>query len=146
MDGIERTFRLLEAVSERATCDRGRSGCIIITPMGEILSTGWVTSPRGQKTCDSSGHEFDESGQHCIRTIHAEQHAISAAAREGTKLQGSLLFCTMTPCLVCAKMVIESGIKEVYCSRKYKKADASEDLFYQAGIKICYQSEEILKY
>lgn len=139
-------FELVNIVSERATCDRGRSGCIIVTSGGSILSIGWVDAPKGETTCDSVGHLFDESGQHCIRTIHAEQNAIASAARKGTSLEGSILYCTMTPCPVCSRMIIESGISEVNCAFKYKKSEYSEKLFRQAGINIFYQSEEILAY
>ena len=99
---------LAHSVSKRATCDRGRSGCVIVRDK-QILVTGYVGSPRGLPHCDEAGHFFKkvihEDGsvtQHCMRTVHAEQNAIAQAARRGIGLDRSTLYCRMTPCRVCA--------------------------------------------
>jgi len=90
-------------VSKRATCDRGRSGCVIARDK-QILVTGYVGSPRGLPHCDDVGHlmkkvlhEDDRITQHCMRTVHAEQNAICQAARLGIPLEKSTLYCRMTP-------------------------------------------------
>ena len=92
----------MDMVGTRGTCDRGRSGCVIVRDK-RIISTGYVGSPVGIVHCDDVGHEMHtvthENGKvsrHCIRTAHAEQNAIAQAARVGTALAGSTIYCNMT--------------------------------------------------
>jgi len=145
-------LELAHSVSKRATCDRGRSGCVIVRDK-QILVTGYVGSPRGLPHCDDVGHFFKkvihEDGsitQHCVRTVHAEQNAISQAARRGIALDKSTLYCRMTPCRTCAMLIINCGIERVVCEKKYHTAAESEALFKEAGVKLDYFSQDILEY
>src|SRR4030088_568493 len=104
----------MQAVALRATCDRGRAGCVI-TCDARIVATGYVGAPTGIADCDEVGHELTEvinpdgtHSQHCIRGTHAEQNAIVHAARHGSQLVGGTLYCKMTPCYACAKMIINA--------------------------------------
>lgn len=139
-------------VSKRATCDRGRSGCVIARDK-QILVTGYVGSPRGLPHCDDIGHlmkkvlhEDGRISQHCMRTVHAEQNAICQAARLGISLEGATLYCRMTPCRTCAMLIINCGIKRVVCERKYHDGKESEEMFIQAGIPIEYVIDEVQDY
>jgi dCMP deaminase len=139
-------------VSKRATCDRGRSGCVIARDK-QILVTGYVGSPRGLPHCDEVGHlmkkvlhEDGRVSQHCMRTVHAEQNAICQAARLGISLEGATLYCRMTPCRTCAMLIINCGIKHVICERKYHNGKESEEIFIQAGIPIEYVIDEVQEY
>lgn len=143
---------LANTVSKRATCDRGRSGCVIVRDK-QILVTGYVGSPRGLPHCDDVGHLFKkvvhEDGhvtQHCVRTVHAEQNAITQAARRGIALDKATLYCRMTPCRTCAMLIINCGIERVVCEKKYHAGAESEQMFNDAGVKLDYFSEDILKY
>ncbi len=143
---------LANSVSKRATCDRGRSGCVIVRNK-QILVTGYVGSPKGLPHCDDVGHLFKkvihEDGsitQHCVRTVHAEQNAITQAARLGIALEGSTLYCRMTPCRTCAMLIINCGIERVVCEQKYHAGAESEEMFKEAGVKLDYFSDETLKY
>ncbi len=145
-------MEIADTVSKRATCDRGRSGCVIAREK-QILVTGYVGSPRGLPHCDDEGHLFKkvvhEDGsisQHCVRTVHAEQNAIAQAARLGISLDGATLYCRMTPCRTCAMMIINCGIKRVVCEKKYHAGGESEVMFQQAGISLEYFKEEIMQY
>lgn len=145
-------MEVANAVSKRATCDRGRSGCVIAKDK-QILATGYVGSPVGFLHCDEVGHDlrkaFDEDGTislHCVRTVHAEQNAICQAAKRGVAIDGATVYCRMTPCRICAMLIINCGIKRVYCERKYHTGDESEAMFRKAGIKIEYKYNEIQKY
>ena len=78
-------MEVCRAIAKRATCDRGRSGCVIARD-NQLLVTGYVGAPRGLPHCDDVGHQFKkvqhEDGsvsQHCVRTVHAEQNAICKA-------------------------------------------------------------------
>lgn len=145
-------IKLADTVASRATCDRGRSGCVIVKDK-QILVTGYVGSPRGLAHCDEVGHLFKkvihDDGhitQHCMRTVHAEQNAITQAARRGIALDGSTLYCRMTPCRTCAMLIINCGIVRVYCERKYHEAGESETMFAEAGVKLEYMYNEIQEY
>ncbi|MCL1968574.1 MAG: cytidine/deoxycytidylate deaminase family protein [Bacteroidetes bacterium] len=145
-------MEIAHTVSKRATCDRGRSGCVIVKDK-QILVTGYVGSPNGLPHCDEVGHQMKkmlhEDGsisEHCVRTVHAEQNAICQAAKRGIALEGSTLYCRMTPCRVCAMLIINCGIKRVVCEKKYHAGAESEDMFAKAGVKLEFFSEEVLKY
>ncbi len=145
-------MEVADAISKRATCDRGRSGCVIAKDK-QILVTGYVGSPQGLPHCDDVGHELKkvihEDGRistHCVRTVHAEQNAICQAAKRGIAIDGATLYCRMTPCRTCAMLIINCGIKRVVCEKKYHDSAESEDLFSQAGINLEYISEEVLTY
>ncbi len=143
---------MADAVSKRATCDRGRSGCVIVKNR-QMLVTGYVGSPKGLPHCDEVGHFFKKVNhddgtitQHCVRTVHAEQNAICQAAKLGIALDGSTLYCRMTPCRTCAMLIINCGIKRVVCEKRYHSATESEEMFKEVGIKLDYFSEDIEKY
>ncbi|HAK45674.1 MAG TPA: cell division protein DedD [Spirochaeta sp.] len=140
------------AISKRATCDRGRSGCVIAKDR-QILVTGYVGSPKGLPHCDEVGHQMKkmlhEDGsvtQHCVRTVHAEQNAICQAARCGISIEGATLYCRMTPCRTCAMLIINCGITRVVCEKKYHAGAESEQMFAEVGISLEYVNEEVLKY
>lgn len=143
---------LANTAAKRATCDRGRSGCVIVRDK-HVLVTGYVGSPKGMPHCDEVGHLFKkvyhEDGsmtQHCVRTVHAEQNAICQAARRGIALDNSTLYCRMTPCRTCAMLIINCGIARVVCEKKYHAGKESEELFRDAGVVLDYFSEDIEKY
>lgn len=144
--------KISEVVGERATCDRGRSGCVIVKDK-RILVTGYVGAPAGVKHCDEAGHEMHtvihEDGsqsKHCIRTTHAEQNAIANAAREGVPVNGATLYCHMTPCYTCAKILINSGIVRVVSAKDYHASKRSKEVFKEAGVKLDILNEEVEVY
>jgi len=145
-------MEICKTVAKRATCNRGRSGCVIARDK-QILVTGYVGSPKGLPHCDDVGHQYQEvihpdltRRMHCVRTIHAEQNAICQAAKLGVSIDGATLYCKMTPCSVCAKMIINAGIKRVVCEKKYHAGSQSEKIFEQAGVKLDMFSFETEKY
>ncbi len=143
---------LANAAARRATCDRGRSGGVIVRDR-QVLGTGYVGSPKGIPHCDEVGHLFKkvyhEDGsvtQHCVRTVHAEQNAICQAARRGIALDRGTLYCKMTPCRTCAMLIINCGIERVVCEKKYHAGRESEELFRDAGVELVYFNDEIEQY
>ena len=145
-------MEVANTIAKRATCDRGRSGCVIARNK-QILVTGYVGSPLGLPHCDEVGHLFKqvthEDGKvtnHCVRTVHAEQNAICQAAKLGVSLDGATLYCRMTPCRTCAMLIINCGIVRVVCEFKYHAGIESEGLFDEAGVKLDYVNTEILQY
>lgn len=145
-------LEISRTVATRATCDRGRSGCVIARDK-QILVTGYVGAPTGLPHCDDAGHQMKkivhEDGkvtQHCVRTVHAEQNAITQAAKLGISINNSTLYCKMTPCRTCAMMIINCGIKRVVCEKKYHAGDESEEMFRQAGVEIAFVDADVEKY
>ncbi len=133
---------IARVVATRATCDRGRSGSVIV--LGKhILTTGYVGSPPGIPHCDEVGHEMAEligddgvASKHCIRSTHAEQNAIIQAARNGVVLKGATLYCKMTPCYTCAKLVITAGITRVVAEKDYHAGARTKEVFKEAGVQL----------
>ena len=143
---------LVDHIASRATCDRGKSGCIIVKDK-RILCTGYVGSPSGLPHCDEVGHllkkVIDEDGairQHCTRTIHAEQNAICQAAKNGIALNGTILYCTMEPCRVCAMLIISCGIKKVIAKKRYHAGQESRELLKDAGVKLIVKEDNVETY
>lgn len=143
---------LVDQVASRATCDRGRSGCVVVRDK-RILCTGYVGSPPGTAHCDEAGHELkrmlDEDGterRHCVRTVHAEQNAICQAARYGLSLQGTTLYCTMEPCRVCAMLIVSSGITRVVAKRRYHAGGDTRALFREVGIELEVVEDRVESY
>lgn len=131
---------IMRMAGARSTCDRGRSGAVIVKDK-RILSTGYVGSPVGTAHCDDVGHEMHtvthpdgSQSRHCIRTAHAEQNAIVQAARVGAALEGATLYCSMTPCYICAKMIVNSGIVRVVAAKEYHAGTRSKEIFEEAGV------------
>lgn len=145
-------MEVCQTVAKRATCDRGRSGCVIARD-NQILVTGYVGSPKGLPHCDEIGHQFKklqhEDGtitQHCVRTVHAEQNAICQAARRGISIEGATLYCRMTPCRTCAMLIINCGIKRVIAERKYHDSADTVAMFAQAGVSLEHVIDEVQQY
>lgn len=145
-------MEVCRAVAKRTTCDRGRVGCVIAKDK-QILVTGYAGSPKGLPHCDEVGHQMKttihEDGrqsQHCVRTAHAEQNAIVQAAKTGVAIDGATLYSKMTPCAVCAKMIINAGIKKIVCEKRYHAGSESEEMFKQTGIDISFIDESVEQY
>lgn len=145
-------MEVANAIAKRATCDRGRSGCVI-AKNNQILATGYVGAPAGLPHCDDVGHQMrkmlHEDGsisEHCVRTVHAEQNAICQAAKRGVAIDGATLYCRMTPCRTCAMLIINCGIVRVVAEYRYHDAEESESMFKMAGIQLEYVHDEVLKY
>lgn len=101
----------------RATCDRKHVGAVIVLDRS-ILATGYNGSVRGLPHCDDVGHLMEDG--HCIRTIHAESNAITAAARAGVRVYGASIYVTASPCWLCFKMIVNAGIYEIVYDEFYR--------------------------
>lgn len=151
-DWDEYFLGLIEHVGSRATCSRGRSGCVI-TRDRQILCTGYVGSPPGFDHCDDVGHLFrnviEDDGverTHCVRTVHAEQNAILQAARMGIELAGATLYCTMEPCRTCAMFIVSVGIDRVVCQFRYHAGSDTRQIMAKAGVHLSVVAEETMPY
>ncbi len=149
-------LEIMESVGKRGTCDRGMSGSIAVKNK-HILATGYVGSPSGLPHCSEDGHmlvnteysQVKEDGtltEHCVRTTHAEQNVICQAAKFGISLENATLYTKMEPCFICAKMIINAGIKRVVCLKKYQAAENTRKFFKQAGVELVVINNETENY
>jgi dCMP deaminase len=125
-------------VAKRSTCDRARVGAVIVKDK-RILTTGYNGSPAGLPHCDDVGHLM--VGGHCVRTLHAEQNAIIQAALHGVSVAGGTIYVTHQPCLTCAKMIINAGLRRVVYAGVYPDENAVAFL-REAGVQlVAYPAE-----
>lgn len=143
---------LVDQVAARATCARGKSGCVVVRDK-RIICTGYVGSPSGMPHCDEVGHELrqmiDEDGtprNHCVRTVHAEQNAICQAARYGLSLADTTLYCSMEPCRVCAMLIASCGITRVVARHRYHAGQDTRRILSQAGVELAVLDDTVERY
>lgn len=133
-------FQIAQQVASRSTCVRRKVGAVLVKDK-RILSTGYNGAPRGISHCIDIGCLRDElnipSGERheLCRALHAEQNAIAQAALHGVKIEGATLYCTHQPCALCAKMIINAGIVEVYFDQGYPD-ELAQSFFSEAGIRL----------
>ena len=143
-------MKMAYLVSEWSSCHRqGRSIGAVIVKDKRVMTTGYNGAPAGFPTCKERGvclrDELNiESGTRAevCYAIHAEQNAILQAAKLGISIDGATLYCTHQPCSICAKMIINVGIKRVIYEQGYPDPFTLE-LFEQAGVTLeRYEPEE----
>lgn len=132
-------LKIASVVAERATCQRHHIGAVAVRDK-HILATGYNGAPSGLHDCLELGCLRDElkipSGtRHEIcRGIHAEQNVIIQASLHGVSIQGATIYCTHTPCILCAKMLTNAKIERFVSFGKYADNEFIE-LFKEAGIE-----------
>jgi len=133
-------MRIAMLAATRSTCLRRQVGAVIVRDK-RVLATGYNGSPAGLKHCLDIGCLRDELGipsgerHELCRAIHAEQNAIVQAATSGTSIEGATLYCTTSPCVLCVKVLINSGIKEIYAGEGYPD-DLARQMLGEAGIEV----------
>ncbi|RPI47511.1 MAG: cytidine deaminase [Chloroflexi bacterium] len=125
-------------VAKRSTCLRRQVGAVLVKDK-RLLATGYNGAPSGLSHCLEAGclrekNNIPSGERHELcRGIHAEQNAIIQAAFHGVRIQGATLYCTNLPCVICAKMLINAGIKEIVYESGYAD-DLTRDMLREAGI------------
>lgn len=132
-------LQIAHLVKTRATCPRRQVGAVIVRDR-RILATGYNGAPRGLSHCPESGpHQDWPNGcmraGHCIRSLHAEQNALLQAAMIGIACDGASMYVTCQPCNMCAKMIINAGIREVIYEGDYPD-EFSVELFRESGLLV----------
>ena len=123
-------------VAKRSSCVKAQQAALLIKD-NRIISLGYNGPPAGTLNClDEGGEEVcgKDSNGSCFLGVHAEQNAIGYAARNGIDTEGCIIYCTMTPCISCAKLISAAGIKEFYYLTEYRLDDGLRFLEY-CGIK-----------
>ena len=139
-------MEIAKVVATRSTCLRQKVGAVIVKDK-RILATGYNGAPSGLPHCLDIGCLREQlkvpSGerQELCRGVHAEQNAIIQAAVHGVSIAGGTLYTTHQPCIACAKMIINAGIKRVVYGRRYADERGLEFL-REAGIEVVYMPIE----
>lgn len=144
---------LLEPLSMRGSCDRGKNSAIIVSPRNTIIATGYAGAPPGQPHCDEAGHLMTTvihadgtQSQHCVRTIHAEENAILQCAKDGIGIEGATMYIKMSPCYNCAMRILRVGIKRVVAQKAYHAGQDASEMLKKAGVKIDILDNGVMKY
>jgi dCMP deaminase len=133
-------MQLVEIIKTRSTCVRRQVGAIVVKE-NRILTTGYNGSPSGCKHCEEIGCVRQKlgipSGQRheLCRALHAEQNAIIQAAKYGINIDGACIYVTTQPCVICAKMIINSGINRIVYKGEYPDELAMQ-LLEEANIEV----------
>ena len=133
-------MEVAETIKKRSTCLRRQVGAILVMN-NRILTTGYNGSPAGLRHCDEMGcmrNDLDvPSGERheLCRGLHAEQNAIIQGAVHGVKIEGSYLYVTHKPCVVCAKMIVNAGIKKIIFRGDYPDS-LSENILKEGQINL----------
>ena len=131
---------ITDLVASRATCTRRKDGAVLVKEK-RILCSGYNGAPAKVPHCRETGCLREKlkvpSGEkhELCRGVHAEQNAIIQAAFHGISVNGSVLYCTNQPCSICAKMIINAGIKTVYFKDGYDDP-LSLEMFAQAKVAL----------
>ncbi|MFH1625063.1 MAG: cytidine/deoxycytidylate deaminase family protein [Pseudomonadota bacterium] len=136
-------------VAKRATCRRRQVGAILVKNK-RILSTGYNGAPMGLSHCLDIGclrekNDIPSGERHELcRGLHAEQNAIIQAAYHGISVNGSVLFCTNLPCIICLKMIINAGITKIVYKDGYTD-ELSREMIRESRIELVEYNEELQK-
>lgn len=132
-------MNIAKVVASRSNCMKRKVAAIIVKDK-RVVSTGYNGTPRGTRNCNEGGcprcNRFATSGtalEECLCS-HGEENAIVQASYHGVSLKDAIIYTTFAPCLQCAKMIINSGIREVIYNMDYPLNDSAFRLFQEAGI------------
>jgi dCMP deaminase len=144
-DWDEYFMSIAKVVATRSNCMKRKVAAIIVKDK-RVISTGYNGTPRGARNCNEGGcprcNSLAESGtalEECLCS-HGEENAITQAAYHGTSLKGSTLYTTFAPCLLCTKMIINSGISEVVYNQDYPLNERAMDLLRECGVTVRRQA------
>lgn len=130
---------IAQMVASRSNCIKRHVAAVIVKDK-RIVSTGYNGTPRGVKNCSEGGcprcNNFADSGSKLDECVcsHGEENAIVQSAYHGISIKGTTLYTTFSPCLICAKMVVNAGIVEVVYNQDYPVQEAPSKLLSEAGI------------
>lgn len=156
--------QITQVVAQRSTCHRFKVGALIVKE-GRIISMGYNGPVAGRPECkkiptfeelitdpvyqgraaskviqELENHPFLCEGPGCTRSLHAETNAIAFAAKAGVSVEGCTLYCSLSPCINCAKVIVNSGIREVKFLKKYRNEEGIRFL-QESGIAVVDMGE-----
>jgi dCMP deaminase len=131
-------MEIANQVAKRTTCRRRAVGAVLVKDK-RILATGYNGVPQGIEHCLDRGCLREQLGipsgekHELCRGLHAEQNALIQAAKHGIPVDGATVYCTTQPCIICAKMLINAGIREIIFEQSYPD-QLTEDMLRESGV------------
>ena len=132
-------MKIAQVAALRSNCVKRKVGAVIVRDK-RVISTGYNGTPRGTKNCYEGGcprcNSLADSGtrlEECLCS-HGEENAITQAAYHGVSVKDATLFTTFAPCLMCTKMIINAGLREIVFNQDYPLNDSSFSLLREAGV------------
>ncbi|MCQ2269506.1 MAG: dCMP deaminase family protein [Bacteroidaceae bacterium] len=130
-----RYLRMARIWSENSYCERRKVGCLVVKEK-MIISDGYNGTPSGfENVCE------DENNITKPYVLHAEANAITKLARSGNSSDGATMYITDSPCIECAKLIIQAGVKRVVYGKEYRLKDGL-NLLERAGIEVIFLGED----
>lgn len=146
LDVSDYFITMARLASLRGTCLRRKVGCILVDAKNRVLATGYNGVARGQPHCGQEGcacdgmrHRSGEGLDNCL-AIHAEQNAL-LQCREPDSVHAA--YVTVTPCVTCAKLLLNTGVKHVVAWEPYAHDADTRKIFEQAGVKLHVYDEDM---
>ena len=140
-DWDEYFMNIAHVAAQRSNCSRRKVAAVIVKDK-RVISTGYNGTPRGVTNCDEGGcprcNSDVKSGHGLTECLccHAEENSIVQAACHGISVDNAMIYTTFSPCLLCAKMIINAGLKEVVYHARYSIDEKSSSILKEAGIKM----------
>jgi dCMP deaminase len=136
-------IKIARDVASRSTCLRVPEGVgAVLVKNKHILATGYAGSFKGQPHCTDIGCLIDPVTKGCRRTVHAECNAVLQAAQNGVNIDGSIIYCTMSPCWDCFKMLVNGGIVRIVYDTEYRTVDLQKESAKILGIGFEHTSDK----
>jgi len=134
---VEMLISIAGVIARRSTCSRLQVGAVLARD-GRVLSTGYNGTPAGMRHCVHVDMRVP-----CVEAVHAEANAIAFAAKYGVMTDDTTMYITDSPCLKCAQLIINAGIKQVVYDQPYRD-QSGVDLLKRAGLS-CWSIQELMK-
>lgn len=133
-------LEIAKSLSKLSYAKRSKVGCIIVSDDGQIISQGWNGMPQGMDNCCEYK---DEDGNLVTNkfVLHAESNAITKCARWGNTIDDATCYVTLSPCIECSKLIVQTGVKRVVYIEEYRNLEGIE-LLLNCGVKVNWYSEE----
>lgn len=139
---------LASLASQRTNCMKRRVGCVIVCESNRVVATGYNGTPAGTKNCNDGGCPRCNGGQFskgkgldlCL-CLHAEENAIIEAGRE--RCTNSTLYTTLFPCVLCARKIVQAGIKRLVYQDEYAKDNPSSELLAEGGVIVSKRERSV---
>lgn len=123
-------LEVASTIAQRGTCARAQVGAVLAKD-GRIISTGYNGPPSRQPHCSP---EYCDVAQSCTRSVHAEANAVAFAARQGISTDGCEAYLQLSPCVECAKLLINAGVIVVFYREEYRQTNGL-DLLRDSGVQ-----------
>ena len=141
MIGVDKYFlQMASLVGERSTCRRRKVGCVLVDSSNHVVATGYNGVPTHfehciDSPCEGASYSSGEGLEKCL-AVHAEQNALCDCAKRGVSCDGATAYITHYPCIICTRLMLAAGIREIKYLYDYKNDELVEVFTKQLCIPV----------